>query len=613
MTSRLRYYGTNFVNFWPSKHDFKNYGTKFASFWPHERIIDEEAIRARLNLPTEEEILAQQEAEKKQSELDTSLPVVYEIRDEANRKWWKLFNEFEYKTAAPEKTERKWYHWYDPKDTPAERRLLFKLDLLLTFFAFIMYWVKYLDQTNLNNAYVSGMKESLHMKGNDLVNTQMLYTIGAIIFQIPFMYVIHKYPTNYLLPFMDIGWGLFTLAIYKAKNTGQLQGFRFMVGVFESAFYPTINYLLGSWYTPTEFARRGGIFYWGQMLGVLTAGLLQAAAFKNLHLVHGLEGWRWMFIIDAIITFPVGLIGIWALPGVPTKCYSVFLTDEEIFLARERLKRNKFSTEDDSKKFFTWKLWKDMLSQWKIWLFVFMNVLGWNNSNASYGTYLLWLKSLKRFSTVKVNQLSTITPALGIIWIWITCAGSDLFYTRFGAIVFSQVFNTVGNAILAAWYVPESAKWFAFMLQYFGWAMISVGFGWMNDAVRASPQQRAIITICMNMFGQTSTAFTSVLVWKTVEAPRYLKGFTFATCCSFSIIVVSFVILIFYKRDERRSAIENGIIVYNSKKGEAAPEILADGTVIVNDSEGRKEYRLASHEDETSSAELVVDSFSEKR
>ncbi|KAF5094063.1 hypothetical protein D0Z00_003716 [Geotrichum galactomycetum] len=590
----------------------KTASKKFASYFPHERIIDEEAIRAKLNLPTEEEVLARLEAEKKQAEQDTSLPVVYEIRDEANRSWWRFFDEFEYKRAVSNKVERKWYHWFDPNDTPAERKLILKLDIILAFFAFVMYWVKYLDQTNLNNAYVSGMKEDLNMKGNDLVNTQMVYTIGAIVFQVPCMYVIHKYPTNYLLPIMDVGWGLFTLAIYKAKNTGQLQGFRFMVGVFESAFYPTINYLLGSWYTPTEFARRGGIFYWGQMLGVLTAGLLQAATFKNLHNVGGLEGWRWMFIIDAIITFPIGLIGIWSLPGVPTKCYSIFLTDEEIFLARERLRRNKFSTDDDTKSFFTWKLWKDMLSQWKIWLFVLLNVLGWNNSNASYGTYLLWLKSLKRYSTVKVNQLSTITPALGIVWIWLTCAGSDMFNSRFGAIVFSQVFNTVGNTILAVWNVPESAKWFAFMLQYFGWAMISVGYGWMSDAVRASPQQRAIITICMNMFGQTSTAFTSVLVWKTVEAPRFLKGFTFAASSAFSLIVVAGIILAFYKRDERRSAHENGIIVYNSKKGEAAPEILADGTVIVNDSEGRKEYRLASHDSERSSAELVIDSVSEK-
>lgn len=256
-------------------HSFKDKLIK--SVWkciPHERKIDEGAIRARLD-PSSSQL-----SEKHVSDSEET-PAIYEIRDEAGRKWWKIFDEFEFRLQDDSNKNRKWYHWFEPTDTPTERKLLFKLDLILCFFAFTMYWVKYLDQTNLNNAYVSGMKEDLGMKGNDLVNTQSIYTVGAIVFHLPFMYLIHKYPTNYLLPAMDVGWGLFTLAIFKAKNTSQLQIFRFFVGAFESAFYPTINYILGSWYTPSEYARRAGIFYWGQMLGVLTAGLLQAAALRT--------------------------------------------------------------------------------------------------------------------------------------------------------------------------------------------------------------------------------------------------------------------------------------------------------------------------------------------
>lgn len=572
--------------------------TKVEGIWrfiPHLRVIDEEEIAARLGHTSEKAVTATVEPEEEKT---------YEIRDEANRPWWKLFDEFEYRAKKEDQEGHKWYHWFDKDDTPAERRLIMKLDIILCAFSFLMYWVKYLDQTNVNNAYVSGMRESLGMKGNDLVNTQSIYTVGAVVFQIPFMYLIHKYPTNYMLPFMDIGWGLFTLAIYKSTTVGHLQAFRFFVGVFESAFYPTINYLLGCWYKPNEFARRGGIFYWGQMLGVMTAGFLQSAAFKNLNMKHGLEGWRWMFIIDSIITFPVALIGVWSLPGIPGKCYSLFLTDDEIYLARKRLRDININIEDDSASFFTWDLWKSLLSDWKIYLFTFINVLSWNNSNASSGSYLLWLKSLKRYSIPKVNQLSTITPALGIVWIWLTCSGSDLFRTRFGAIAVSQTFNVIGNIILAVWNVPEGAKWFAFCLQYLGWAMISVTFGWMADASRSTPQQRAITTISLNMFGQASTAWTPLLVWKTVEAPRFLKGFTFTAACAFSVIVMAFIILVLYKRDERKRAYENGILVYNSALGEEIPsppesngersedaektsddefEVRKDGTIVATD------------------------------
>jgi hypothetical protein len=45
---------------------------------------------------------------------------------------------------------RKWYHWFSPEDTPEERRLILKLDLLIIPYAFVIYWVKYIDQTNIS-------------------------------------------------------------------------------------------------------------------------------------------------------------------------------------------------------------------------------------------------------------------------------------------------------------------------------------------------------------------------------------------------------------------------------------------------------------------------------
>jgi hypothetical protein len=45
---------------------------------------------------------------------------------------------------------RKWYDWYSPDDTPEERKLIRKLDLLIVPYAFTVYWVKYIDQGNIS-------------------------------------------------------------------------------------------------------------------------------------------------------------------------------------------------------------------------------------------------------------------------------------------------------------------------------------------------------------------------------------------------------------------------------------------------------------------------------
>lgn len=39
------------------------------------------------------------------------------------------------------------------------------------------------------------------------------------------------------------------------------------------------------------------------------SGYLQAALYTGMDGVHGLSGWRWLFIFDGVITFPMALWG----------------------------------------------------------------------------------------------------------------------------------------------------------------------------------------------------------------------------------------------------------------------------------------------------------------
>lgn len=87
----------------------------------------------------------------------------------------------------------------------------------------------------------------------------------------------------------------------------------------------------------------------------------------------------------------------------------------------------------------------------------------------------------------------------------------------------------------------------------------------------------------MNIMAQSSTAWISVLVWKTEEAPRYLKGFTFTACSAFCLSIWTFVVLYFYKRDERNNAKKNGIVLYNSKHGVEKPTSKEVETLSVSD------------------------------
>ena len=90
-------------------------------------------------------------------------------------------------TSLHTKPKRTWtsYIWDTLDKPPAERRFLFKLDSALLSFATLGYFIKYLDQNNINNAFVSGMKEDLGLYQNQLNYMQTCWTVGYVIGEIP--------------------------------------------------------------------------------------------------------------------------------------------------------------------------------------------------------------------------------------------------------------------------------------------------------------------------------------------------------------------------------------------------------------------------------------------
>lgn len=45
--------------------------------------------------------------------------------------------------------------WFSPEDTPEERKLILRLDLLVVPYAFLAYWTKYIDQANISKSTIN--------------------------------------------------------------------------------------------------------------------------------------------------------------------------------------------------------------------------------------------------------------------------------------------------------------------------------------------------------------------------------------------------------------------------------------------------------------------------
>lgn len=65
-------------------------------------------------------------------------------------------------------TQRVAFFRHHGQRSPEERDLVRRLDIYLMTFGCVSQVIKYLDQSNISNAYVSGMKEDLGLYGNEL-------------------------------------------------------------------------------------------------------------------------------------------------------------------------------------------------------------------------------------------------------------------------------------------------------------------------------------------------------------------------------------------------------------------------------------------------------------
>lgn len=306
--------------------------------------------------------------------------------------------------------------------------------------------------------------------------------------------------------------------------------------------------LLGSWYRENEIARRGGFFYIGLTLGALTAALIQSGASSRLDGVNGLAGWRWMFIICAITTVPIGLLGFLVLPGTPDKPNNLVMKEHDLQIARKRLQRAGHALEGQ----VTLKTFAKLAKSPKIWSLLLLDIFFWNGSiNAFNGGYLLWLKSLKRYSVARVNELGAISPAIGIFYTLIICFASDLILGPAWAITISHIWNITGLVILTVWNVPESATWFAFMTTYSAVAMCSVLYGWINSLLSYSPAERAVALVFANTLAQSTVAWTPLLVFKTTEAPQFKKGYPFVLGNAVCLIILAHIINFFVQKRKR--------------------------------------------------------------
>lgn len=460
------------------------------------------------------------------------------------KKSLKLF----FSTKSPEKEPRsKFFFWSPPGQTKFEKKLVFKLDTAILSYVCLSYFIRYLDATNIASAYVTGMKEDLSITGEQYVWLGQLFSSAYCFSGFFATIVLTRVRFSRMLPVLEIFWGIMTLAIYKSENFKTVAVLRFFQGLAEGAAWPSIHYILGSWYTKRELGKRVSIFTASGIAGVLLSGLIQSGLQRNLNGRHGLAGWRWLFIVDACLTFPVAFLGFFIFPDSPENAkVKFYLSEEEIQFAKNRIKVNGKDRVDNLdfstfKRVFTGYQWYLFVLCWIFWGFAgqLSNYMG------------IVLKALG-YNVYDRNNIPSGISGVGIVLAIATGFAVDIIGARIHVALSLTTIWIVGLAIIKAWDVPRGALIFGYMCLGAYTAVSPVIVGWCNELCKEDNQLRAATIGSLNLFSGLLGIPFSIELLNTDYAPKYTRAVTASLILAVMLFFYFFLVLAFDRYQGRK-------------------------------------------------------------
>ncbi|KAF2174077.1 hypothetical protein M409DRAFT_16350 [Zasmidium cellare ATCC 36951] len=289
-------------------------------------------------------------------------------------------------------------------DPVAERKLVRKLDMWLSPMMVLVFLVAYLDRSNIGNAAIAGMSEDLGLDGDKLNVAVTLFYVTYITFEIPASLILKKARPSRLIPFFIICWSAVVIGSAFMQNYATLLASRLLIGAFESGLFPCLTLYLSTFYKPIEQARRISYLFVAAALSGAFGGLL---AYGLTGLNGVLEGWRWLFLVEGLISILVGLGCIALLPDTFESAWWLNDNDKKLM----RIRHEQVALYQGENELFDREEVKLAFQDPKVWLSAFCQFCA-NTCSFGFSTFLPTIIRGFGFSSVR-TQLLTVP-----VYIW---------------------------------------------------------------------------------------------------------------------------------------------------------------------------------------------------
>lgn len=255
------------------------------------------------------------------------------------------------------------------------RRALRKVARRLIPFMAVLYFVNYLDRTNIGFAQLTMSKE-LGLTATMFGLASGLFFIGYLLFEVPSNLALHKFGARRWIARIMVSWGVVAAAMAFVPNANTLYALRVLLGIAEAGFFPGMILYLTYWFPRRERARITAFFLAAIPLSSALGSPLSGAIMQFGDGLFGLSGWRVMFLLEGLPAIVLGVVTWFYLTDRPAD--AKWLTDRERHWLVTEMDREVEQTE----RRFHWPLRKSLTNPRVLALsFVYFGVV--------YGLYAL--------------------------------------------------------------------------------------------------------------------------------------------------------------------------------------------------------------------------------
>ena len=290
------------------------------------------------------------------------------------------------------------------------------------------------------------------------------------------------------------------------------------MGICEAGFVPGCAYLIGSYYKRHEFQFRYSFFFSAAILAGAFSGFL-AFLLVKLDGTGGYAGWRWIFLIEGILTCCISFAAFWLIAPWPEHAKFFTPPEKAIFLARLRDDRRHAKMDHGSlSALFA------CLRDWKIWLFM-LAYFGADNTASSFASFQPTIVQGLGYTASQANVYTIPIYMVALVLALSSAYLSDRLKMRYPFTMIATSLAITGWAIQRSQSGGAGVLYFSLFLTQGGTQMLMpVLVVWLGNNMGGS-FKRGFATALQIGFGNSAN-FVSANVFLPQQSPRFTTAYS---------------------------------------------------------------------------------------